>query len=1330
MRRVLHWSVLLVGVIIAGAAAGLGGLLQPVAQAAPDQQGVCQSYRVKPGLAQSVNFRACASEDCAVVGGASASSVLCVRGVAADDTDWFIVDPDPGNPDLDDAFVLGDLVEPGIPGEEDPNAYCYAHTPLSGEVVVRASPAVDGVILGDVSADEVLCVTNYAGSFIYWYNLEGIGWVDARAMEAVRNYPEGETCDNLWDITAAADVHTCAGFRCEVTRTLAPGERGCVVGEQGEEIDWVGFRYEGRTGWAYAPLLQAIPEEEIEAAESGPTAVPTVFPFGVLQSNVNVRTAPSADADIVSALREGAQVVVLALSDDGWVEVEAQSGVSGWLTVENVDLRGSVGSVPVVNAEGTTVADASALDTLGLQATATPTENVVAATEQVESLSTDLCRFYNVTVTSAVVREGPSTASRLVGTLGLGDEVCVALDEPQTADWAAIRYEPEPGDVREGFIATFLIDAQDGQALDLAATAVAQVGTVPPTDIPTADPGQPTPSPFPEIESAAATLTPTAGPCQPGQTENCYTPTPSSRGFFAPAVPEVNNVLLAQNIGLPNLNVRSFRLESPQGNSSFFFRIPDDWVMDGNNILFAEFTYDETSDLESELALSSELRISLDGQLISTLTLTQENTGEPQQIQVPLPNDLLNRNQFHRITFDFFAQDHCEALVQAGVNFNPDKSFIRYEYRESQPLLDLAAYPRPFYNSRPAVETETAVLVLPDDPTEDELQAAASIVGGLAWLTQDNVDVRVRRFSALGDFERDNFNLILVGTPERNPLLAEYYNENRFPSQYVDGQFVVNEVQIEDEEGIIQLTAHRANPNYAVMAVTGATDVALRKAAQALAGPPALLSLGGPLIVVADTQPIARTSGVNFEDTQYTLRQLGQEEDVVLAGLGQSRFDITFSIPAGTELSEDAYVDVFFNYSQLLENPSSSFNILVNEVPVGSIILDNLDGQEDVSEADNEGLRRFRAYLTPSLVRDGVENSLTFILSAETPQLRCATPDGDVVWFTISDRSILNLPRQARTNLFDTNYVGLFPQPFGSLPNLGDLWVNLPEDPTDEELNLAYRLISRVSASLALAEGIAPRVSYGALPEGTNVSDYNFILIGTPLSNPTIETFNDVMPQPFVPGTNTVEQRLDDVSFRLFPGLDFGILQKFSVPGDPTDQRKALVLTGTNELGVRDALNVLAGDSFSPVELAGDVVFVSGDAVTFVDSSRVFRIDEVLETAAELPTEQVLLAQRATEFAQATAVTLTPSPTVEPTLTPTTGPTIPPTPLVTVVPPTPTFSFEPIDVNTDPALIQPIVVERPFYVDILLYVTGGLLAVVAIGVVIRLVLRMRNREKN
>jgi hypothetical protein len=254
-------------------------------------------------------------------------------------------------------------------------------------------------------------------------------------------------------------------------------------------------------------------------------------------------------------------------------------------------------------------------------------------------------------------------------------------------------------------------------------------------------------------------------------------------------------------------------------------------------------------------------------------------------------------------------------------------------------------------------------------------------------------------------------------------------------------------------------------------------------------------------------------------------------------------------------------------------------------------------------------------------------------------------------------------------------------------------------------------------------EGFKPHIQVGGIPSGADLSQDNFIVLGRPTTNSFLRLLNDQMPQPFVPGADELEQRLDDVSYRLPPGYEVGVLETFTSPW--SENHVVLVVTGTGAQSQNWAADALLGDLYGRSQLLGDVVFVSQNAVSAVDTRLIEQNVELLTHVPELGTETAL--QSSATATQETAYTVTPGPTFTPFPTTTPRPSGTPTPLFTLTPmptvATPIPTFAPLTQEQ----IQPTESKLPEWFDFLILVTGIFIIFTLIVGLIHIIRRERRR---
>lgn len=1098
-------------------------------------------------------------------------------------------------------------------------------------------------------------------------------------------------CQLSYVAAPRAQVRTCAGAGCELVTTLPQYEVVCVRGVT-DNPDWriVSLTTEDTSAPLYA----------IESAAIAPGPLPSetelfqeCFQFWevAVAANVNVRQCPSLECPVMDTLSPGEWVCVQSYGGEyeDWLRADIPGGLRGvWISdavmqlmeVEGVPtlapqaaaqaptLTATVPAAPESTAAPTATPPTSIFQVGGtpdVTATLTPT---VTASPTITETPAPVCLPYVIDVAGAGggnIRRCPTTTCAIIGTLPQNAPVCV-LGPAEQAGWFVVDLNPADPNDAPGYIIDDIVRLEG---------ELSQIST--PVILPTATP------------------VPTQPVCEPGSTAaDCVTATPTPALTPLPVL-EAAGPLLAQEVSLARLRVPNLELVSPVGFTQFRFYVPNDWVPDGNNVLYLDLDYFETAGTLitdfGRLDLVSTLDIYLDDQLVAAVSLDQKTLGR-QTLAIPLPITVLSDpiRRSHVVQIRFRAEDHCLNNAIAQVFIRSEQSYFHFEFREARPVLDLAVYPRPIYNQRFPGEIESATIVLPAAPTAVDYEVAIALAAGLGAQSYNSLRLDVATADQLTEQDRLSRNLLLVGQIGTNSLIDRYYAEGRFPTvRGAEGQIALNDDPIAADEGIVQVIANPENAKLAIIAVTGQSPEALRKAGQALAGPPSLMGIGGPVAIITGAQPVVRPPLGVTEQTTFTFDQLG-EPLFNLGGYGVSATEVSFYVPAGYTLTDEAAVELVFNYAELLEGNRATIALFLNgDVPLASTYL-NLRQSEDGALG---GPYRLRARIPASAVIPGETNTLQIIVSVQG-DWNCYPPDSTIGWVTILGESTVSLPRQQLPAGAVEPIVGWFPGPFNSQVDLRHVWISLSERPTRDEASQAARVVARIASSITGGEGFAPSVSLGELPEGIDLAQYHLLVFGRPTTNPFLAALNDRLPQPFIPGTDDLQQTLDDVTFRLPVGYEIGVLEVLRSPWH--DDRVILVITGTGPRGQLNAAAALYDYLYGRTELLGDVVFVSDYAASAIDTRALRDAQAFVEALNELdaqataqasitptaaPTEALPTATiQATATEAAPTITPFPTMTLVPSLTP--GPTATVTPFFTPTPPptiaTPIPTFAPI----------------------------------------------------
>lgn len=814
-----------------------------------------------------------------------------------------------------------------------------------------------------------------------------------------------------------------------------------------------------------------------------------------------------------------------------------------------------------------------------------------------------------------------------------GTLLCVTSDAYEGASW--IRYAI--GDVPVGWVRNDLMAAIDSDLTleDVISASTANDENITPVaddnvSVATATPSAQDNAPV-ATATPAGTLAPGVQVCPVGTNPvvagQCATVTPTTFGLTPQAG---NGLLLAQTIGLNDLFVDNLELLSPQGSSEFGFSLPDDWVVRGPVTLTLDIDYNESlSSVNDEIDvananLSTRLDIRLDNILISTVNLSSGDVGR-RQIEVVLPTELLSdqTSRFHTIELELSAQDYCRANAETRITINSTTSFLRAVYEEAIPILELGRYPIPFYNSPIGLEQESVWFVLADDADDSQLQVAASIAAGLGHLTGNELLLNAIYESQITDELYRNNNLILIGEPNDNTLIANLYAANALPTRLdSSGNILFEGSALTETEGVIQLAPNPENPNKTILVVTSTGIQGLQQAGRALGGPPSLLGLSGDVAVITDATPRFRgnTPGEDLPIGMYRFSDFDVTENIVMVGAGLKSSSFNFDVPLGGDLREDAYLEILFNATNSANLETSSFNVVMNDVPISGVSLSNVINTEMTTDVqlNRETLQvefsTLRIPIPEGVIEPGRKNDITFVVDMGG-QWECDIPN--FIWSTVSKDSLMFIPQNALNEEDIFPLVSNFPIPFNIFPNLQDVWISLPEQPSDIEVEQLIRLMSSLGDSIPLAEGIIPIIQTGDLPAGTDLSDYHFIVLGRPTENSFLASMNEQLPQPFFTDSDELLQEYDDVTYRLGSGANIGVLQILKSPWNP--DRVALVITGTSEIGQEFAGNTLI-TSIGRSSLDGNIVFSAGYEPNPVDTRFVFSELEILETVTNTNT--------------------------------------------------------------------------------------------------------------
>jgi hypothetical protein len=118
----------------------------------------------------------------------------------------------------------------------------------------------------------------------------------------------------------------------------------------------------------------------------------------------------------------------------------------------------------------------------------------------------------------------------------------------------------------------------------------------------------------------------------------------------------------------------------------------------------------------------------------------------------------------------------------------------------------------------PEVFKENTLIVIGDNAYEVELQAANEVAGYLENETGNKPIVK--KYSEIKGKDKRNYNLIIIGTPNSNPMLKEVYEMANVSE--------VNETFPGEEKGILEILRNLWNKNRAILLIEGSKKEGVR----------------------------------------------------------------------------------------------------------------------------------------------------------------------------------------------------------------------------------------------------------------------------------------------------------------------------------------------------------------------------------------------------------------------------------------------------------------------------------------------------------------------
>lgn len=650
------------------------------------------------------------------------------------------------------------------------------------------------------------------------------------------------------------------------------------------------------------------------------------------------------------------------------------------------------------------------------------------------------------------------------------------------------------------------------------------------------------------------------------------------------------------SVTLADLGYQDSALSGPFDTTRKIFSMPTNWQLQPGGMVVLEydiiFSGADVGLIENIVgAYAGALTVSFNNRIIGYARL---DTRGSQTSSFPIPPEAvksIRESGQHELTVTLNAQFDCLYDVRTVVTIKATSRFDLL-FDIAAPELNLSRLPAPFY-LRNSLLPDRTLVVIPDDPSEEELQAAMNVMAGFGSMVQRSYDFQLVTLGQLTPEGTSTSNLIFVGMPGKLPILDEI----GFPVPTANGGFVGLPPESAGD-GIVELAYSPWSDGKVILLASGTSGEAVVKAAQAVASGKIFIHQNPALAYVSDVQLLSGNIPI-VED--FTLQDLGYDTEKI-SGIGVDQVDYSFYVSKEQLATQDGFLNLVYYHSGLLNYGVSSLSVDLNNQVIASKPF----------SSETEQITSLQIKLPAGLLRFG-ENQLT-ISARMQPDLSCDFSGFSEPWIVVSNLTALHLPVSSAAAFGGGFLLDLrnYPAMFMTHSNLGDLAFVLPRnDPVSWKIaaDLAYHLGDNGTPPIPdLTAVYADNV-----PAGLR-SDSSLILVGKASALPLLEEFNASLPAPFDLSTNTATEKGMQIIYRLPPGVSVGYLELIASPYNT--EKLILLISGNTDDGLAMSGSALMVDPLKD-QLTGAFAVTNGIQVAVGDNVSNFSVVGTLVPGSE-----------------------------------------------------------------------------------------------------------------
>ena len=682
------------------------------------------------------------------------------------------------------------------------------------------------------------------------------------------------------------------------------------------------------------------------------------------------------------------------------------------------------------------------------------------------------------------------------------------------------------------------------------------------------------------------------------------TPTPTP-------IPDVSTYTNAATFTFEDIGQDNITLYYPD-STAFDVSLPDYWKLSdqSSEIVFhydLELTVGDRPDLSkaAETAINS-------GTLTVPVEVLMNNlvvgsffpvVGKDQQLSFTIPanafetlaDPITNPANTYNIVLRFYLNTDIYCGLGANLTIYNDSRF-NLNFSLEPPTRDLSYLPRMLVQG--SFIPETLAIVIPDNYSDSDLTAAVNMATFVGSSLLGGVNYKVVTASEASNSALQPYSAILIGQPANNSLISDLYKGKTLPTTLeANGTIKKGNVSVAKEDGVVQIIPSPYNELNTFLIVTGNTDESVLFATQELKRTTEGLSSDVYIFhpytetAASDTGEATNMYKVQFNDLVFST--------IVFTGPGTTNVSLSFYVPRDWDIQNGAKIALNYNFSSRLGISSSALSVNLNGYPLGSAPFDTTI----------QGDRTEEILINPEMLIRGTVNTLIFS-ATRTPEYECIIIDPDILWITLRDNSVLEIPYKTIENAYR---VAPFTHPFYYLANEGNLLVSIPQDPTAEDLNNIMMMMTTLGGAISTTTPLNITLTRSSSLDENMMKGTNLLVYGRPTQNAVVSKLNDdgVLIQPFVTDADVLKQQKANVEIHTPQDMNVGLIQVF--PSEFDRFKGITVVTGTSPEGMTYVLD----DTRELYEYDGADLFymlANNNFFTYLSSVNVADIADLVES--------------------------------------------------------------------------------------------------------------------